>query len=46
MRRGGVLGLYWSALDWQAGTLRVTHVVKRVKDRDVSSGRRTPAGGQ
>jgi integrase len=41
MRRGEVLGLYWSALDWQAGTLRVTHGVKRVKDRDVSSGRRT-----
>src|ERR1035438_6429735 len=30
-----------AALDWQAGTLRVTHGVKRVKDRDVSSGRRT-----
>jgi integrase len=41
MRRGEVLGLHWSALDWQAGTLRVTHGVKRVKDRDVSSGRRT-----
>ena len=41
MRRGEVLGLHWSALDWQAGTLRVTHGVKRVKDRHVSSGRRT-----
>ena len=41
MRRGEVLGLHWSALDWQTGTLRVTHGVKRVKDRDVSSGRRT-----
>jgi len=41
MRRGEVLGLHWSVLDWQAGTLRVTHGVKRVKDRDVSSGRRT-----
>ena len=41
MRRGEVLGLHWSALDWQTGTLRVTHSVKRVKDRDVSSGRRT-----
>jgi integrase len=28
-------------VDWKAGTLGVTHGVKRVKDRDVSSGRRT-----
>ena len=41
MRRGEVLGLHWSALDWKAGTLEVTHGVKRVKDRDASSGRRT-----
>jgi integrase len=41
MRRGEVLGLHWSVLDWEAGTLRVTHSVKRVKDRDASSGRRT-----
>jgi integrase len=41
MRRGEVLGLHWSALDWKAGTLRVTHGVKRVKDRDASSSRRT-----
>ena len=41
MRRGEVLGLHWSALDWKAGTLRVTHSVKRVKDRDASSDRRT-----
>jgi len=41
MRRGEVLGLHWSALDWQAATLRVTYGVKRVKDRDASSGRRT-----
>jgi integrase len=41
MRRGEVLGLHWSALDWSAGTLRVTHGVKRVKDRDGLSGRRT-----
>src|SRR5689334_9590863 len=37
MRRGEVLGLHWSALDWDAGTLGVTHGVKRVKDRDASS---------
>jgi integrase len=36
-----VLGLHWSALDWKAGTLGVTHGIKRVKDRDTSSGRRT-----
>ena len=41
MRRGEVLGLHWSALDWKAGMLGVTHGVKRVKDRDASSGRRT-----
>ena len=41
MRRGEVLGLHWSALDWKAGTLAVTHGVKRIKDRDTSSGRRT-----
>ena len=41
MRHGEVLGLRWSALDWKAGTLGVTHGVKRVKDRDASSARRT-----
>lgn len=41
MRRGEVLGLHWSALDWKAGTLRVTHGIRRVKDRDASSDRRT-----
>jgi len=41
LRRGEVLGLHWSVLDWEAGTLRVTHSVNRVKDRDASSGRRT-----
>jgi Phage integrase family len=40
-RRGEVLGLHWSALDWKAGTLGVTHSVRRIKDRDTSSGRRT-----
>ena len=41
MRRGEVLGLHWSALGWKAGTLAVTHGVKRIKERDTSSGRRT-----
>jgi len=41
MRRGEVLGLHWSALDWEGGTVRVTHSVKRIKDRDASPGRRT-----
>ena len=41
MRRGEVLGLHWSALDWNARTLGVTHGVKRIKDRDPSSGRKT-----
>lgn len=41
LRRGEVLGLHWSALDWQAATLAVTHSVRRIKDRDTSSGRRT-----
>jgi integrase len=41
LRRGEVLGLHWSTLDWQAGTLGVTHSVRRIKDRDTSSGRRT-----
>ena len=41
LRRGEVLGLHWSALDWKAGTLGVTHSVRRIKDRDTSSGRRT-----
>ena len=41
MRRGEVLGLHWSALDWEAGTLRVTHGVRRVKERDTSAGRQT-----
>jgi integrase len=41
MRRGEVLGLRWSALDWQAGTLGVTHGVQRIKNRDRATERRT-----
>ena len=41
MRRGEVLGLHWSALDWQAGTVGVAHGVKRIKNRDGTSERRT-----
>jgi len=41
LRRGEVLGLHWSALDWKAATLAVTHSVRRIKDRDTSSDRRT-----
>jgi len=33
LRRGEALGLHWSALDWGAATLKVTHGVKRVQDR-------------
>jgi integrase len=40
MRRGEVLGLHWSALDWETGTLRVTHGVKRIKNRDTARDRR------
>lgn len=41
MRRGEVLGLHWSALDWRRGTLKITHGVKRVKNRDRVSTQRT-----
>nr|WP_131754783.1 site-specific integrase [Actinomadura fibrosa] len=41
LRRGEVLGLHWSAVDWDAGTIRLTHSVKRIKDRDKASGRKT-----
>ena len=36
-----VLGLQWSALDWNGGTLLVTQSVKRIKNRDRSSSQRT-----
>jgi integrase len=41
MRRGEVLGLHWSALDLEAGTLRITHGVKRIKNREAATDRRT-----
>jgi integrase len=41
MRRGEVLGLRWSALDWDTGTLQVTHSVQRIKNRDGPPGHRT-----
>jgi integrase len=41
LRRGEVLGLHWSAVDWKAGTLAVTHGVKRIKNRDRSSPQKT-----
>ncbi|WP_346103369.1 site-specific integrase [Nonomuraea maheshkhaliensis] len=34
LRRGEVLGLMWNAFDPDARTLRVTHSVKRLKNRD------------
>lgn len=27
------MGLHWSALSWEAGTLKVTHGVKRIRER-------------
>lgn len=41
LRRGEVLSLHWAAVDWDAGTVRLTHSVKRIKDRDKASGRKT-----
>ena len=41
LRRGEALGLRWDDLDWDSATLRVTHAVKRIKDRDPDSARRT-----
>jgi integrase len=39
LRRGEALGLQWEGIDWNAGTLAVTHSVKRVRTR--SGERRT-----
>ncbi|MFB9472386.1 tyrosine-type recombinase/integrase [Nonomuraea salmonea] len=37
LRRGEALGLMWNAFDLDARTLRVTHSVKRLKNRDLGS---------
>lgn len=34
LRRGEALGLRWSSLDWEAATLKITHGVKRVQNRE------------
>jgi integrase len=41
LRRGEALGLHWSALSWEASTLKVTHGVKRVYVRANNAERRT-----
>jgi integrase len=41
LRRGESLGLLWKNLDQDAGTLRLTHAVKRIKNRDPKSERKT-----
>ena len=41
LRRGDALGLGWSALDWDAATLKVTQAVKRVRNRTATTKRRT-----
>lgn len=41
LRRGEALGLHWSALAWEAGTLKVTHGVKRIRVRVTDSELRT-----
>jgi integrase len=41
LRRGEALSLRWSALDWDAATLKVTQAVKRVRNRTATSKRRT-----
>ncbi|MEU9844405.1 hypothetical protein AB0C69_34910 [Actinomadura sp. NPDC048032] len=36
-----MLGLLWTNHDWEAGTLRLTHTVKRIKDHDKTSNHKT-----
>lgn len=40
LRRGEVLGLHWAVVDWDVGTVQLTHSVKRIKDRGKASGRK------
>ncbi|MEV6157382.1 tyrosine-type recombinase/integrase [Nonomuraea sp. NPDC052129] len=41
LRRGEALGLMWNAFDLDARTLRVTHSVKRLKNRDPNTAAKT-----
>jgi len=41
LRRGEALGLHWSTLNWDSASLKVTHAVKRVRDRTSTSELRT-----
>ncbi|MFI7127836.1 hypothetical protein ACIBQ1_19210 [Nonomuraea sp. NPDC050153] len=41
LRRGEALGLMWNAFGLDARTLRVTHSVKRLKDRNLSATAKT-----
>ncbi|MEV4242545.1 tyrosine-type recombinase/integrase [Streptosporangium canum] len=41
LRRGEALGLMWSGFDPEARTLRVTHAVKRIKNRGTDTERKT-----
>ncbi|MET9069417.1 tyrosine-type recombinase/integrase [Streptosporangium sandarakinum] len=41
LRRGEALGLMWDGFDPAAGTLRVTHAVKRLKNRTPGAERKT-----
>jgi integrase len=41
LRRGEALGLMWSGFDPAGRTLRVTHAIKRIKNRDPGATRKT-----
>jgi integrase len=40
LRRGEALGLHWDRLNWDEGTILVTHSVKRIKSHDNRPGAR------